>query len=592
MSTPEMPAATSDTRNVLLVFAGAYFVLIAQMMWMYSLPSALVLPDADDAMRLVQMRDFLAGHGWYDLHQARLSPPAGYDSHWSRLIDAGLASLHFFFRGFAGAALAERLTIIVWPLLWLLPAMTGVAMIAWRLGGHAAVPATLLFAAFCGPGMQQFIPGRIDHHNVHIALSILAIACTICADRVRFAAAGAGVLSALALAIGFESLPFLLLCGAAFALRFVIDRHAATQLRDYGAALAAATLIVFVLSVPVQRWSAAVCDMIAVNSAVPVIIAGAMAAIAACLRGETASSRFALLAAGGVLSALVFVLIEPRCLGGVYALVDPAIRPIWLNDVSETKTLIEMTARGPATGAGIAAFPIVGLIALLFWLRTMRRAWNYPSLVTAAAFSLSILYMIAVARGSSYAVWLGMPVVALALLHIFRALHRTSLGTRFALNFLLTPTVVTVGAIVLAGAAGGTIDLRSADRQACVIAQNYAAVAALPKGVVAVNEMEWGPYALAWSGQSVLAAPYHRIPAAIIASYKIFNTKPDEARHAAQQAGVDYLLVCRPTPPSHVSHAEWQESVLGQIASGKTPAWLKMISAGPVALYRVERAAP
>ena len=39
-----------------------------------------------------------AGQGWFDLHQARLQPPLGYDSHWSRLIDAGLAGLFLMFQ--------------------------------------------------------------------------------------------------------------------------------------------------------------------------------------------------------------------------------------------------------------------------------------------------------------------------------------------------------------------------------------------------------------------------------------------------------------------------------------------------------------
>src|ERR1700694_2453450 len=43
--------------------------------------------STDDAMRLVQFRDLLAGQGWFDLTQYRLSPPDGAAMHWSRLID-------------------------------------------------------------------------------------------------------------------------------------------------------------------------------------------------------------------------------------------------------------------------------------------------------------------------------------------------------------------------------------------------------------------------------------------------------------------------------------------------------------------------
>lgn len=48
----------------------------------------LVLPDTDDAMRLVQIRDLLAGQGWFDMSQHRLMPPNGAGMHWSRLVDA------------------------------------------------------------------------------------------------------------------------------------------------------------------------------------------------------------------------------------------------------------------------------------------------------------------------------------------------------------------------------------------------------------------------------------------------------------------------------------------------------------------------
>src|SRR6185312_17443849 len=60
--------------------------------------TAETLLDTDDAMRLVEMRAWVAGHGWFDLHEARVQPPLGYDSHWSRLIDAGLAGLFLIFR--------------------------------------------------------------------------------------------------------------------------------------------------------------------------------------------------------------------------------------------------------------------------------------------------------------------------------------------------------------------------------------------------------------------------------------------------------------------------------------------------------------
>src|SRR5690606_39616972 len=49
--------------------------------------------DNDDVMRLVQVRDLLAGQGWFDLTQYRLGLDGGTLMHWSRLVDLPIALL-------------------------------------------------------------------------------------------------------------------------------------------------------------------------------------------------------------------------------------------------------------------------------------------------------------------------------------------------------------------------------------------------------------------------------------------------------------------------------------------------------------------
>lgn len=153
-----------------------------------------------------------------------MQPPEGYDSHWSHLIDAGLAALLFLFCLFTDGVLAERLMRAWWPLLWLLLTIAGMAAIAWRIAGREAATVALLLALVGVPGYQQFTPGRIDHHNVQIALTMLAVAAIVWSDRLRWAPRAAGALSGAALTIGFESAPYLAACGAVFALRYVFDR--------------------------------------------------------------------------------------------------------------------------------------------------------------------------------------------------------------------------------------------------------------------------------------------------------------------------------------------------------------------------------
>src|SRR5687768_11459583 len=90
-------------------------IVVVQLLVQHWPETARTLCDTDDAMRLVQMRAWLAGQGWFDLHQARLQPPTGYDSHWSRLVDAGLAGLLWLLSIFAEPAFAERMMRAAWP---------------------------------------------------------------------------------------------------------------------------------------------------------------------------------------------------------------------------------------------------------------------------------------------------------------------------------------------------------------------------------------------------------------------------------------------------------------------------------------------
>src|SRR5436853_4529318 len=64
--------------------------------------------DSDDAMRIVQVRDLMAGQGWFDLTAQRINPPKGLLLHWSRVVDVPIVALISVFRLFASAEAAER----------------------------------------------------------------------------------------------------------------------------------------------------------------------------------------------------------------------------------------------------------------------------------------------------------------------------------------------------------------------------------------------------------------------------------------------------------------------------------------------------
>ncbi len=434
MSSMSMPAVSTSpvsTRepNFAILMGVTWLLVVGQLMAENWAAMAVTLPDADDAMRLVQVRDFLAGHGWFDLHNARINPPWGYDSHWSRLIDAGLAGLFLIFNLFADVPLAERLMCAVWPVLWLLPSIGAVAAIAWRLGGREAAVIVLLLAVFVFPGAAAFRPDRIDHHNIHITLTLLTTAAAAWFDRLRWCAWATGGLTGLATAIGFEALPFYALFGALFTLRFIVDRAAATELCAYASALLAGTLAAFLLTVGPDHWTSSVCDMIAINSATAVITASVGLILAArFFVGERPWwVRFAACGASAGAALVVFILFEPRCLAGPYGLIDPAIRPIWLDNVAETVPLSYILRVSPVTAIAMASFPAVAMMALLLVGGNSARRRDFGFLLASASFLLAVVTMLAVVRGWPYAIWLGLPFVAAAAAHVFAKLKIKSL---------------------------------------------------------------------------------------------------------------------------------------------------------------------
>lgn len=579
-----------------ILFALAWLLAAGQLIAEYWAATAITMPDTDDAMRLVELRRFLAGGmlSWFDLHEPRLGLPPGYDTHWSRLVDAGLAGVFLLFRVFANDALAERLMAVVWPLLWLVPVIGGAAAIAWRLAGREAAIIVLLLAVFSGPGIQQFRPGRIDHHNVQIALSMLVVAATVWSDRVRWTAIAAGALTGLALAVGFEGLLFLVLCGAAFAMRFVFNGSGRVELRDYGLALAAGALAAFLVSTPPGRWMQPACDMIAVNSTAAVMVAGlglALVALVALVASPSRLTRVGLAAAPGILAVAIFVILDPRCLEGHFALVDPAVRPIWLDHVSEMQPLTELIRQAAATGLATAAFPLAALAAALMIAREKNLYRSFGPLAAAAALLMAVAYMIIVVRGSSYAIWLGMPFVAAAMWQLFTLLKLDNLALRFAAALLVTPTAVTLGAVTLASAAGQPelTNLNPPERAGCIAKSNYRALASLRPGLMAINDLEWAPYMLAWTEHSVLAAPYHRLSSSIVLSYRIFATSPDKARSLVAQAGAAYIVLCGQRGTVGLSDQERQASLWARLQSGRAPDWLQPIPQDPASGFRVWR---
>ena len=75
----------------------------------------LIGPDNDDVMRLVQIKDYLAGQSWFHTDQYRLGVANGTDMHWSRIPDIPIILLTHFFDIFMPQDKALIWAFTLWP---------------------------------------------------------------------------------------------------------------------------------------------------------------------------------------------------------------------------------------------------------------------------------------------------------------------------------------------------------------------------------------------------------------------------------------------------------------------------------------------
>jgi len=538
-----MPGSDRREFSPFVLFGLAWLGVAAQILWLTWPHLAVKLVDPDDAMRLVEVRAFLAGQGWFDLHEARLAPPVGYDSHWSRLVDAGLAGLFRLFALLFEPAMAERLMRAVWPLLWLGIALVGAMAVARRIAGDQGVLAAAFLALLGLPAYPRFIGGSIDHHNVQIALTMVMLATTVWSDRLARIGGVAGVVAALAPAVGLESLPFIVLCGGAFAIRFVFDRAAGPALRNFGVALAAGAVAAFLATVGPDRWGLMVCDSFALNLAAPLALAGAALAL---LGGSTMLTspwlRLLAILVIAVATAGVALGMEPRCLGGPFAMMDPAARAKWLVNVQENQPLLQQVREDPVTMAFLAS-PLVlaGIAAMVLALARSARS-DFAVQTTIGLFVAAAALALVAAKVCSYALWFSLPLLAALACLLWNRLGLKRPLPRVIVVGLMSPLVVGLGGMGVASALS-TAHAGSKDVP-CNLTENYRTLAAFPPGMV-FTDVDSGPYVLALTPHSVLAAPYHRLSPAIVATYRIFELPPAAARDELARLGVSYVAVCK-----------------------------------------------
>ncbi|MDX7950897.1 hypothetical protein P7D22_06860 [Lichenihabitans sp. Uapishka_5] len=539
--------------------------------------------DPDDALRTVEIRDFLAGQSWFDMVPHRLSPGHPFAMHWSRLVDAPLAALNWAFGRVMPADAAERAMRIVVPIGLFLLALWAILRITARLAGRAALlPAGLLFASSTEL-MANFLPGHIHHHGLQAMLllgAVLALMRVSAPKRVPTPkgqlrhGALAGGLAVVSLGIGLQNLPFVVgITGVVLGLWVVRGRPQARGLAGFGLGLMAA-VPVFCLDVAPHHYAIVACDAFSIAH---VVAAGATAVLCLLLAGLSErlprpASRAIAVGCGGASIVVGLAWGFPTCLGDPMAGVDPLLRREWLDGVGEALPLSRLIAASWPEGMALLLTLAGGLGATVLATvaaRPDRHAGWLGLLVLASIGVAGTLWQVRVAASTAA---LLVPGSAWLVGQVFeRASRRPG---RPALLLAVVSGVMLGGsgwsAMAGLGARHGSGAAAAARPADCFDPAAFAGLAALPPGLV-LSSIDPGSALLAYTGHTVLAAPYHRNTYGNRLSLLALAALPEASLPMLRQAGVRYLALCRASNETAETVATHPDSLSARLMAGQVP---------------------
>jgi hypothetical protein len=581
ISRPALPPLTersaSPLHSVVFVSAiGLLFTLALSWPSIQDVWNTGAFANTDDAMRMVEVRDWLAGQAWYDLHQYRLDPPGGVQMHWTRVLDLPLGLLVRLFSNFLSVDQAERLTRIVFPLALHGALFAAVASLARKLAGAAAMMPAVAIIVLTGAVLVQFQPGRIHHHSAQILLVVLMLRATVGAiDAARFwPAAGAAALAALSLSINIENLTYVVVEIAAFAFVFVAQgSRFRSALLGFGLSLAASALIAFVATVGPSRYFVGVCDAFSTAHLYAIFVGAAVLCALAVLspRLSGAPTRLAASALGGALALGAVALAYPACLHDPQAGVDPLLRKLWLEHVVEARPLLLVVSGHPAKWIDFTLAALLGLAALFaaVWFETgaSRVRWLIVCGFAAVGLLTSLWQLRALSSASAVAMFGGVWLVS-------RTIHWAAARGGLAAKFAPVPLTLAFCSVfwTILTPADAQSDVAEG-RKICRTPVAIGALRSLPPSVL-MAPIDMGSDILAQTPHSVLAAPYHRNNHGNRALVDAMMADPVAAREIVEASGADYLVFCPAMPELEIYAAESPHGLAADLLAGSAPDWL------------------
>lgn len=554
--------------------------------------------DPDDWLRLMEVRDLLAGQSWFDVTQYRMNPPVGGAMHWSRLVDLPIAAALVTARWFFADPIATRLAMTVVPLGQLLLTMS----LVWRLmtALRADRPQRLIAVAIVPLFpllLDCFAPMRIDHHGWQ---AIAALGCALCFVRApsdRSALLG-GTIAALWLSVSLEGLPLVVVFAGFYGLRYLLFGEGA--LASFLTALAGGSMVAHLATRPTSELMPH-CDSVGWPHLAAFGAAALLAHVARWYRGgdgclRAAAVRLAILAVIGMVAGTLIVLPIGICAVNPFATIDPVMERYWHGVIMEGLPINQQLASVRL----VLIWPPLTVVAAL-WLGLpdrhrplAERRWLWLMLLVLAATPISMLVM----RESINVAIVTIPFSALLIARYLpqaRAVQRMlpRVLVTGILPIAATPTLASAVAKPFDDVIGGNARARFpafvSDAVPRYATCDLALLSTLPRSHLFAM-LDLGPEILVKTQHTVVASGYHRNMAKMREVVEAFSGDPAQASAIVHANNARYLVLCANGGDTAVFRTRRPDNLTNQLLTDQVPSWLQPMpgfAAGPLRAYRV-----
>ena len=537
-------------------------------------------------MRLVEVRDLLAGQSWFDMTQYRLGLAGGTLMHWSRFIDLPIANLISFFRFFVSPERAEAWALTIWPLLLVVPFLGFMGLAGRRMGGAGGQHVALGLTALTIFTSNRFLPGSIDHDNAQLGLVALMAAMLVDGSYRPANFAAAGFAAAIALGIGAETTPFVAVVCVVVAAIWAWEGAAfAPAARAFALTLTLSITAAFLLTVPPHLYSAVTCDNLSLGFYGIASVGGAGLFVSALMASERSRGwRMAALAATGGAVLVTALVLAPQCLRNPLADLDPMLKELWLDNVSEAQSILVLARREPEIVGAFYATGLLGIAVSIFRILRGDRAQLHAILL--ALLLVNWIIALVQVRGALFSNVLAILPLTPFILDLRRmsSADTEDLGAAFfyVVGLLISvPAVWAVGG-TLAGGMGANLisstDVSAREKvAACSSREALSPIAELEPGVISAPS-NMGARILRFTPHRALSAPYHRNQAGMLTEMHIGLSRPAEAEAFLRGADVTLLAFCRDDPQTeNIAHLK-PDGLYAALAKGNVPPYLKRLS--------------